>query len=131
MTDRESEARTAVEQAANLLKESPAYVQGRIYFLKTLLQMLAGEDWQPGLKEIKTVLADCNACLDWTLQPVLGHLKPKLKSEAYELMTRLLAAICDETKLPELESIEIWEKIIVEKQPCPALDAKPEDVVPF
>jgi len=131
MTDRESEARTAAEQASNLLKESPAYAQGRIYFLKTLLQMLAGEDWLPGLKEIKTVLADSNACLDWTLQPVLENLKPKLKPEAYELMTRLLAAICDETKMPELESLEIWKQIIVEKQACPAPTAKPEDVVPF
>jgi tetratricopeptide (TPR) repeat protein len=131
MTDRESEARIVVEEASNLLKESPAYVQGRIYFLKTLLQMLAGEEWQSGLKEIKTVLADCNAYMDWTIQPVLDHLQPRLEPDLYGLMTKIVSAICDHAKLPELESLEIWKNLFGESTACLPTDARPEAFVPF
>jgi len=109
MTDRASDARTAVEQAWNVREQSVEYVRCRIHFFQTLLQMLVGDDWKPGLSILKRALAQSGAFNIWTIRPLLDHLKDRLGLEAYELMTAIAAVINRESKIDSLDSNLLWK----------------------
>jgi Flp pilus assembly protein TadD len=111
ITDRESEARREVDRAWDVRHKSPAYVLVRIHCLKTLLEMLAGGNWRVSLKEVKSALAEPGAHMDWTMRPVLDHLKPRLDQEAYDLMTAIVAAMSQKARVCNLESNPLWKSI--------------------
>jgi tetratricopeptide (TPR) repeat protein len=111
MTDREVEARKAVDQAWTLRGESPAYVLGRILFLRTLLAMLAGEDWKLNLVELKSAIANRDVHMDWTMQPVLDHLKPRVGDELHMMLTAIVAAIGSRSKTEALYSNPNWSLV--------------------
>jgi tetratricopeptide (TPR) repeat protein len=108
MTDRDAKARQEVDHAWEVRHESPAYVILRTHYLRTLLLMLAGEDWKSSLLEVKASLASPDAHMDWSFQPVLDHLKPRLGQELFDLMTAVVTAVNQRTKLPDLESNPLW-----------------------
>lgn len=111
MTDREAEARQEVERAWAARHSSSAYLLVRIQFLRTLLQMLADEEWKALLLEFNQALSEPDAHHDWTMQPVLDHLKPRLGPEQLELLTAMLAAVCDQSRASELEVNPLWREI--------------------
>lgn len=111
MLDREVEAREEVEHACAYRDRSPSYAIVRMLFLKTLMPMLADLEWKPVLLELKQALTAPAAHMDWKMRPVLEHLQPRLGAERYDLMSAIAAAICDRTKLPELESNPLWQSV--------------------
>jgi len=111
MTDREADARREVEQAWAAQTAPPDYLLVRIQFLRTLLQMLAGEDWTARLVEFKDALSTPGAHLNWTMQPVLDHLKPRLGPEKFELLTAMIAAVSQQSKLSELQANTLWREM--------------------
>ena len=125
MKDRVEEACREVNRAWDTHETGPDYVIPRIFYLKALTQMLARADWHKPLTDLKRALAEPGKESEWILQPVLDHFKPQLKPALYEFMTKLLAAISDRAKLPELAACKIWKNIIVERKLRPPPDAKP------
>jgi tetratricopeptide (TPR) repeat protein len=106
--DRATDARHQVALAWAARCQSGAYVITRIHYLKTLLLMIAGEDFAASLIELKHSLSDPGSEAEWDIQPVLDHLKPRLKPEHWDLLTAVAAAINDRTQLVYLELNSIW-----------------------
>lgn len=111
MTDRDADAGREVEKAWAVQTAPPDYLLVRIQFLRTLLQMLAVGHWKVCLVEFKYALAKPGAHADWTMQPVLDHLKPRLGPEQFELLTAMIAAVCQQSKFSELEANPLWREI--------------------
>jgi tetratricopeptide (TPR) repeat protein len=121
MTNREAEARQEVDRAWAVRHTSPAYLLVRIQFLRTLLEMLAGRDCKASLVEIQRALSEPGAHLDWTMQPVLGHLRPRIGPEQFELLTVMIAAAYQKSKLSELQVAPLWQEICGEGKACAAV----------
>jgi hypothetical protein len=56
--------------------------------------------------------------MEWSMDPVLEHLKPRLTASDHALLTALVAALCDGEKLAELDLIPAWR----EAEPLPVGD---------
>jgi len=131
MTDDIAGVRAAVAQAVCHQAGAPAYVVCRIHFLQALLHSLAGEPWTEPLRQIKTVLAQSYAHMDWIMQPVLDRWQPQLPPATHDLLAKVAAALADDSQLPELEALDAWKNLVADTpaEPLPAADST-EDV-PF
>lgn len=58
--------------------------------------------------DMKTGLQDVDARFDWTMDPVLAHLKPRLSAENHPLLTALVAALSDRGAIEGLEAFPQW-----------------------
>ena len=117
MTDREPEARKEADRAWDVRHTSPAYALVRTLFTKTLLQALAGEDLKPGILTLKRAMNGPDAHMEWTVQPVLDHLKARLGEEQHSLLTAVLAAICNRNRLSDLSAYPLWVAARGETEP--------------
>jgi hypothetical protein len=69
----------------------------------------AGMDTVPEiLGRLKTALARRGKHVEWTMDPVLAYLQPRLPAKRYQLMAAVVAALSDATKLPILERFSFW-----------------------
>ena len=116
-THAEAETAAAWEHRA----EAASYVVLRILWLHLALLHTspadeAGMDSAPViLGRLKTALARDGAHIEWTMDPVLAHLQPRLPAEQHQLFAVLVAALNDATNLPALEQFPAWR----EGQPQP------------
>ena len=120
-TGRDTEAQEAVNRAWFFRQDAPRYVIARIHYLNTLLAMLAGEDWRPDLQKFKAELAYASVFTDWIMTSVLDHLKLRLGEEQYTMMSAALTAICQHSKLPDLQANSLWQTVcgVLEKPAAP------------
>ncbi len=50
--------------------------------------------------------------MNWTMQPVMEHLGPRLSGpDGAALITALLAALSDRENLPVLEEVAVWREL--------------------
>jgi tetratricopeptide (TPR) repeat protein len=122
LTERDDEARQHADKAWGHRCEAPPYVIPRILWLQLALMLLresniAMPDAESSLilGRLKTTLQDEAAHMEWTMDPVLTHLQPKLSADSIALLTALVAALSDRSKLPELERFPSWHE--AEPQP--------------
>ncbi len=113
VTDDISAAREQVTAAWEHRTEAPAYVLPRLLWLKLCLALLDnGSTVQPEAQQLlgalKTALQAENACLEWTMDPVLAHLQPQLPAEAHALLTALVAALSFQTNIEKLDAFPLW-----------------------
>jgi hypothetical protein len=54
--------------------------------------------------------------MEWTMQPVLDHIKPQLTEQQHALLSALVDAMSDEQNLKKLNEFNEWR------------DAKPEEI---
>ena len=50
-----------------------------------------------------------NTFMDWTMQPVLDHIKPQLTEQQHALLGVLLDVMCDKKNLEKLNDFEEWK----------------------
>jgi len=60
------------------------------------------------LGKLKTALRSDAAFMEWTMQPILDHLKPKLSQSSHALLAALVAALNDAKSLPALDAFPAW-----------------------
>ena len=116
LTDRLSEAKKNVEQAWVHRSEAPVYVVARILWFKITLVYLGKSSPNNFFSQLKTILQKEDAYMEWTMHPVLDHIKPKLTAPQHSLLTALVAAMSDKQNLEKLNHFEEWR------------DAKPEEI---
>ena len=88
------------------------YVLPRILWMKLTISLLEnGKDDRPKVKKIlgqlKTALQTENSHMEWTMAPVLEHLRAKLPAEAHAFLTALVAELSDEANIGETNSLHI------------------------
>jgi tetratricopeptide (TPR) repeat protein len=110
-----AEAREHVIQGWATHADAKVFVIGRLLWLQLTIELLGEEKAEPKLQNtrlnvgrLKTALHNERACREWTTQPVLDHLKPRLSGSDYALLAALAAALNDRTKLPVLDQFAEW-----------------------
>jgi hypothetical protein len=115
--DNVAEALMETSAALEHRAEASPYVIPRILWLQLALlytwpAKAPGMDSAPViLGRLKTVLAREGAHAEWTMDPVLAHLQPRLPAERYQLLAALIAALSDATKVPALEQFPAWRDV--------------------
>ena len=80
----------------------------RILFFKLLFTILDGADGAAAIGEVKSALRTRGACSEWTIQPMLDHLRPRLGEESFRFITALAAALCDASAIARMEGYPQW-----------------------
>jgi hypothetical protein len=112
--DRLEEAWTEIAAAWEHRADAPPYIVPRILWLHVALLYLApaGEDLsssiQLSLGYLKTSLGRKGAQMEWRMEPLLPRLHQRLPAEEYQLLAALVAALSDETNIPDLEQFPDW-----------------------
>jgi hypothetical protein len=98
---------------------STAYVAPRMLWLLSALWSLerlnSGEEAKlPSslLGRLKTALQVEGAHMEWTMDPVLAHLKSKLPAEAHALLTALVAALNSPDNVGALDEFPAWREAV-------------------
>jgi nephrocystin-3 len=112
--DRFDEAVPQAAAAWEARADAPSYVIPRILWLQlALLYTLPDgesriDSAQAVLGRLKTALARENAHMEWVMDPVLARLQPRLPAGQYQLLTALVAALSDATRLQALAQFPVW-----------------------
>ena len=53
--------------------------------------------------------------MEWTMQPVLDHIKPKLTEQQHALLSALIDAMSDKQNLEKMNKFEAWRNAIPEE----------------
>ncbi len=110
MTDREAEARHQIAQAWANRDQASAYVIPRILFFQCIFAMFDGAPITPLVGKIKGALNGPGAHLDWTILPMLNHLRSRLGETNYEFLEALAEALCLFTGMPRLNDFQQWRE---------------------
>jgi hypothetical protein len=110
ITDNIDEARHHANSAWMHRGDAPPYVTPRIFWFQIAIDLLDGTDPAPHLGHLKIALSTDGAFMEWAMDPVLAHLKPKLSDDALALLTALVAALSDSANLPALDRFPQWRE---------------------
>jgi hypothetical protein len=108
MMNREGESREEINQAWAVREQAATYVVGRILFFQCVFAMFDGAAITPIVREIRATLRDPDAHLDWTIQPMLDHLRQRLGETNYRFLKALAEALCDRVAMPRLDEFPQW-----------------------
>jgi hypothetical protein len=107
MTGREAEAREQIAAAWVIHEDAPTYVVARMIFFQLVFAMLDGAELNGAeiaaiVARIRAALSEPAAHLDWTILPMLDHLRPRLGEANYQFLRALAEA------LPDLDEFPLW-----------------------
>jgi hypothetical protein len=108
MTDREAEARQEINQAWAAREEAPAYAMPRILYYQCVFTVLDAADTTTIVGQIKAALRAPDAHLDWTVQPMLDHLRSRLGEANYQFLKALAEALSGVSGLPDPDGFPPW-----------------------
>ena len=108
ITEQMTNARQHVRESWLHRAEGTAYIIPRILWFQLLFGLLDGTDPSPHLSYLKTALSADSAYMEWTMQPVLDHIKPSLSDHDYTLLAALVAALGDRANLPAMDQFSEW-----------------------
>src|SRR5208283_5010402 len=105
--------REQISQAWTIRAEADAYVVARILFFQCVFTMLDQADICPIVRQIKGALGAPDAHLDWTILPMLNHLRPRLGDTNYRFLNALSEALSDASALTRLDDFPQWRNTVV------------------
>ncbi|MGA3372081.1 MAG: proteasome accessory factor PafA2 family protein [Terracidiphilus sp.] len=113
MTGREAEAREQIAAAWAIHEDVSTYVVARMIFFQLVFAMLdgaelTGPEIAAVVARIRAALSEPAAHLDWTILPMLDHLRPRLGEANYTLLKVLAEALSDASALPNLDDFPVW-----------------------
>jgi tetratricopeptide (TPR) repeat protein len=108
MTDRKEEAQQEIHGAWAVRKEAPAYVVPRILFFQCVFATLDAGDTAAIIGQIKAALRSLDAHLEWTIQPLLDHLRPQLGETNHQFLKAIAEALNDTKAMPHLDEFPQW-----------------------
>jgi proteasome accessory factor A len=110
MTDREPEAREHINSAWAIREHADRYVVCRILFFQCIFAMLDGAEIGPIIRQLKNALSAIGANLEWTILPMIDHLRPRLEGH-YEFLTVLAEVLSGSENISALEHFRQWNEV--------------------
>jgi hypothetical protein len=114
MLDRFAEARDEAAHAREHLGDALPYTTHRVVYFEILFALLAGKPPDKSLLSMAAELAQPEAYMEWDLNKMLDHLRPRLSPEDYALLTALSHVINDRKTMSELEAQPAWRRAVLE-----------------
>jgi tetratricopeptide (TPR) repeat protein len=107
------DAREEIRQGWEHRALGPNYVIPRILWFQLLFGLVGGcsepeEGLVATLGRLKHALAQPDAHMPWTIQPVLERMQPRLAPDSFALLKALSAAIDDAANIPALDQFPAW-----------------------
>ena len=117
MTDREAEAREQISRGWAIHRNAQTYVVGRMLFFRIIFAFFDGADISGLIEQLKATLEQPGADLDWTISPMLAHLRPRFSEADFRFLEALAAALSNIRALPQLEQFPQWSGTAVVAAP--------------
>ncbi len=108
MLNREDQAREQVALAWAARNQGPSYVTARTLFFQCLFAIFDGNGISVLVAEIKQVLSADGAHMDWSIQPMLDHVRPRLSRVDWRFLSTLAQTLSDSSNLPRLARLPEW-----------------------
>jgi tetratricopeptide (TPR) repeat protein len=108
MIDRDQEARAEVDFALQYAGGAKPHFAQRVTYFQVLFGLLDGEVPTRALRVLKDELNRPEAIMEWDIKALLEHVRPRLTSDAYELLDAISAAINDRTAMDRLNLLPLW-----------------------
>jgi proteasome accessory factor A len=112
MTDREEEARELIRQAWAIRREASNYVVPRILFFQSVYAIFDGVDFTALVARIRTALDAPGSHNDWTIVPMIDHLRSRLGETNYLFLKALAEALSDDRAMPRLDGFPQWRDAV-------------------
>ncbi len=112
MQDRIDEAQTEIQQAWEHCNEAPAYVIPRIIWFQALFNCLKNSTIAQFIGRMKSALRNDDAFMQWDMELVLDHVKPRLTPDHYELLSTLVDALSARKNLSALDRFTAWRDAV-------------------
>ena len=123
--DRFADAGNAVNAAWQARTQAPTHIMQRILWLQLALNLLLPNEslGMPGpdviLRRFKRILGNPNCHMEWSMEPVLNMLQPRISLDQLALLTALVAALSYSRYVPDLERHHAWRGACPESLPLP------------
>ena len=97
-----------LEMAWQKRTEAPNYVVPRMIWFKLALAVIYNSTTDKLLGMLKMVLQNDDAFMEWTMNPVLEHIKPQISEHQHALLSALVDAMSNKTNLEKLNDFDEW-----------------------
>ena len=111
MVNREDVAREQVALAWAARNQGPAYVTGRTLFFQCLFAIFDGNAISGLVAQLKQVLSAGDAHMDWSIQPMLDHVRPRLSRVDWRFLNALARTLSNSSNLPRLSQVPEWRNV--------------------
>jgi hypothetical protein len=108
MMNRDGEAREEMNHAWEHREHAQPYVVARTLFFQCLFAMLDGAEFSAMLGQVKSVLHRFGAHSEWTVRPMLDHLRPRLGEPNYTLLRALADGLSNPGAMSRLNEFPQW-----------------------
>jgi proteasome accessory factor A len=120
MTDREAEAREQINQAWAIREEADTYVVPRILFFQLVFAMLERANTTTIIGQIRAALLAPDSHLDWTIRPMLDHLRSRLGAANHRFLKALGEALSSSEAMSRLNEFPRWRALATAASDYPA-----------
>ena len=114
MMDMQDEARLELNLAWETREEGPTYVLTRVLFLQCLFAMLNHVEIAGIVRQIREAFELPDAHLDWTIRPLIDHMRGHLSDADCQFLEALADAVSDRGSMPDLDEFPQWQEAVVQ-----------------
>ena len=108
LMDRAEEARQEVRLATDNLGNAYAYVLPRVLYFQWMFAMLDGTDSTAVARQMRAALLEPGAGMEWTIQPMLDHLRPRMGESNFKFLKALANALSYSGGTANLDGFPQW-----------------------
>jgi tetratricopeptide (TPR) repeat protein len=108
ITDRLLNCNEFISKGWDMKSKAKSYVLARLLWFKITLALIENKTIENYLSQLNALLLKDEVFKEWTMLPVLDHIKPKLTEHQYALLTALVDAMSDKQNLAKLNDFEVW-----------------------
>ena len=109
LMDRFEDARQEIQLATENLENTYAYVPPRVLYFQWLFAMLDGTDCTEIARRMRVALLEPCAFMEWTIQPMLDHLLPRVGESNFRFLKALARALSFPGNRASLDEFPEWQ----------------------
>ena len=115
ITDKFTEAEKHVQEAWKVKHEAKPYIVVRLLWFKITLAFIEDNYLESYIGQLKSVLQKEDAFMEWTMQPVLDHIKSQLSEHQHAFLAALVDAMSNKQNLEKLNDFKEWKDAVAVK----------------
>jgi proteasome accessory factor A len=109
MMNRDAQARMQIDMAWAERDVAQDYVLLRLLFFKVVFAMLDGASFAGAIRQLRAGVSEPGHHSDWTIQPMLDHLRPRLGDENFAFLSALGKALSSGAAGVRLDEFPEWQ----------------------
>ena len=115
ITERNADAEKYVGNAWECKSEAKPYIVARLIWFIIVFAFLEIKSLKNYPGQLKAALQKEDVFMEWTMQPVLDHIKPQIEEQQHALLSALVDAMSNKANMGKLEDFEEWRDAKLEE----------------